>query len=166
MSSPVSPVESDAIPVQRGDARAAQHARPGTIVLLVEDEPQVRGAVSRVLHRYGFTVLEGQNGLEGLDLWSERGHEIALIVSDVVMPQLGGREMVRRLRDQGGTVPVLFISGYAQGATPERLDDSGRSAFLPKPFDIDVFVRMAAELIQGAPSRHAGSTPAPPRTDE
>ncbi len=149
---------SKAVPVQRDDARAAEHARPGTIVLLVEDEPQVRGAASRVLRRYGYTVLEGQNGLEGLALWSERGHEIALIISDVVMPQLGGREMVRRLRGEGATVPVLFISGYAQGATPERLDDSGRSAFLAKPFDIDVFGRMAAELIQGAPSRHDGST--------
>jgi PAS domain S-box-containing protein len=160
-------IPSKAVPVQhRGDARAAHHARPGTIVLLVEDEPQVRGAASRVLRRYGYTVLEGQNGLEGLALWSERGHEIALIISDVVMPQLGGREMVRRLRDEGATVPVLFISGYAQGATPERLDDSGRSAFLAKPFDIDVLGRMAAELIQGAPSRHGGSTPSLPRTGE
>jgi PAS domain S-box-containing protein len=159
-------IPSKAIPVQRGDARVAEHARPGTIVLLVEDEPQVRGAASRVLRRYGYTVLEAQNGLEGLGLWSERGHEIGLIVSDVVMPQLGGREMVRRLRGEGATVPILFISGYAQGATPERLDDSGRSAFLAKPFDIGVFVRMAAELIQGAPSRHAGLTPAPPRTGE
>jgi PAS domain S-box-containing protein len=159
-------ISSKAVPVQRGDARAAEHARPGTIVLLVEDEPQVRGAASRVLRRYGYTVLEGQNGLEGLALWSERGHEIALIISDVVMPQLGGREMVRRLRDEGATVPVLFISGYAQGAAPERLDDSGRSAFLAKPFDIDVFIRMAAELIQGAPSRHDGSTPSLPRTGE
>jgi CheY-like chemotaxis protein len=159
-------IPSQAIPVERGDPRAAKHARPGTIVLLVEDEPQVRLAVSRVLRRYGYTVLEGQNGLEGLALWSERGHEIALIVSDVVMPQLGGREMVRRLRDEGAAVPVLFISGYAQGATPERLDGSGRSAFLAKPFDIDVFVRMAADLIQGAPSRHAGSTSPPPHTGE
>jgi PAS domain S-box-containing protein len=159
-------IPSKAIPVHRGDARAAEHARPGTIVLLVEDEPQVRSAASRVLRRYGYTVLEGQNGLEGLALWSERGHEIALIISDVVMPQLGGREMVRRLRDEGATVPVLFISGYAQGATPERLDASGRSAFLAKPFDIDVLGRMAAELIHGAPSRHGGSTPALPRTVE
>jgi len=145
---------------------AGQRARPGTIVLLVEDEPQVRDAASRVLRRYGYTVLEGQNGLEGLSLWSERGQEIELIISDVVMPQLGGREMVRRLRDEGATVPVLFISGYAQGAAPELLDDSGRSAFLAKPFDIAVFARMANELIQGAPSRHAGITPASPRTDE
>jgi FixJ family two-component response regulator len=81
------------------------------------------------------------------------------------MPQMGGRDMVRRLRDDGVTIPVLFISGYAEGAAPERMD-SGRSAFLAKPFDIGVFVRIAGELIEGGPSRHAGSQSALRRTGE
>ena len=121
----------------------------GTTVLIVEDEPQVRGAASRVLRRYGYSVVEAQNGVEALEVWAQRGPDVSLIVTDVVMPQLGGRELVRRLRDQGETVPVLFISGYAEGATPERTDDTGRSVFLAKPFDIEVFVRLVTELIQG-----------------
>ena len=122
----------------------------GATVLIVEDEPQVRGAAGRVLRRYGFSVVEAQNGIEALDAWAQRGSDIAIIVTDVVMPQLGGRELVRRLREQGATVPVLFISGYAEGTTPERTDDTGRSVFLAKPFDIDVFVRLVTELIQGS----------------
>ena len=125
----------------------------GVTVLIVEDEPQVRGATGRVLRRYGYTVLEAQNGIEALETWSERGAEISLIVTDVVMPQLGGRELVRRLREQGVTVPVLFISGYAEGATPERTDDTGRSVFLAKPFDIEVFVRLVTDLIQANATR-------------
>ena len=82
-------------------------------------------------------------------MWADRGSEITLIVTDVVMAQVGGRELVRRLRSEGATVPVLFISCYAEGSTPERTDDTGRSAFLAKPFDIAVFVRFVAELIQG-----------------
>ena len=119
----------------------------GTTVLIVEDEPQVRGAAARVLRRYGYTVLEAQHGVEALAIWGERGGEIALIVTDVVMPQLGGRELVRRLRADGVRVPVLFMSGYAEGAAPERLDDTGRSTFLAKPFDIAVFVRVVGELV-------------------
>ena len=54
-------------------------------------------------------------------------------------------------------MPVLFISGYAEGATYERMDDSGRSAFLAKPFDIDVFVRQVGALIQDSAPRLAAS---------
>ena len=143
------------------ETHVPEHAPAGATVLIVEDEPQVRGAAARVLRRYGYRVLECQHGLEALATWAERGHEIALIVTDVVMPQLGGREMVRRLRAEGVTVPVLFISGYAEGATPERMDDTGRSKFLAKPFDISVFVRMAGELIHGAGAVRTNSTPAP-----
>jgi FixJ family two-component response regulator len=83
-------------------------------------------------------------------VWKERGSEISLLVTDVVMPQMGGRELVRRLREDGETVPVLFISGYAEGASPVMLDDMGRCVFLAKPFDIGVFSRMVGELIQSA----------------
>ena len=120
----------------------------GATVLIVEDEPQVRCASARVLRRYGYTVLEAHHGVEALSIWAERGRDISLVVTDVVMPQLGGRELVRRLRADGATVPVLFISGYAEGGTPNQADDAGRSAFLAKPFDIDVFVRKVGELIQ------------------
>jgi two-component system, cell cycle sensor histidine kinase and response regulator CckA len=137
-------------PTDVGPLCAPARAMTGATVLIVEDEPQVRGAASRVLRAYGYAVIEAPNGLDALAVWKERRDEIALIVTDVVMPQLGGRELVRRLRADGATVPVLFISGYAEGATPERTDDTGRSAFLAKPFDIDVFVRLAAELIRDA----------------
>jgi CheY-like chemotaxis protein len=119
----------------------------GATILIVEDEPQVRGALARVLRRYDFTVIESPNGLDAVSVWEARRSEISLVVTDVVMPHLGGRELVRRLRSEGATVPVLFMSGYAEGTTPERNDDTGRSAFLAKPFDIAVFVRMVGELI-------------------
>jgi signal transduction histidine kinase/ActR/RegA family two-component response regulator len=133
----------------RVQMRTVAHAQPasGTTVLIVEDEAQVRGAAARVLRRAGYTVLECQNGLDALAVWNERGPEVAVVVTDVVMPQVGGRELVRRLRAVGATVPVLFISGYAEGATPDRGDDTGRSRFLAKPFDISVLVRMVDELV-------------------
>ena len=132
-------------------SRPPARAVTGTTILIVEDEAQVRGAAARVLRRYGYTVLECQHGLDALALWNERSADIALIITDVVMPQLGGRELIRRLRAEGATVPVLFISGYAEGATPERTDDGGHSVFLAKPFDIGVFVRLVGELIRDSP---------------
>ena len=135
------------------------HPRPaaGTTVLIVEDEAQVRGAAARVLRRQGYMVLECENGLEALDIWKHRGTDIALVVTDVVMPQMGGRELVRSLRCGGATVPVLFISGYADGVSPAQVDDTGRSIFLAKPFDIGVLTRVVAELLQTSPARSVAS---------
>ena len=130
--------------------KAAADIPRGATVLIVEDEAQVRGALARVLRRYDFSVIESPNGLDAVSVWETRRSEISLVVTDVVMPHLGGRELVRRLRSDGATVPVLFMSGYAEGATPERNDDTGRSAFLAKPFDIAVFVRLVGELINAA----------------
>jgi PAS domain S-box-containing protein len=141
--------EPAAPPAQPAPTPAAEVPK-GTTVLIVEDEAQVRGALARVLRRYEVSVIESPNGLDAVSIWETRRAEIALVVTDVVMPHLGGRELVRRLRADGATVPVLFMSGYAEGAAPERYDDTGRSAFLAKPFDIAVFVRLVGELINGA----------------
>jgi PAS domain S-box-containing protein len=138
-------VEASSVPAATPPVRAVA----GTTVLIVEDEPQVRGAAARVLRKQGYTVLECEHGGDALALWRKQGGDIAVIVTDVVMPQMGGRELVRRLREAGATVPVLFISGYADGTSPARTDDTGRSAFLAKPFDIGVFVRLVGDLVQG-----------------
>ena len=145
------PKTTEVVSVAREPApNVAVRVPDGTTVLIVEDEPQVRGALARVLRRYDFAVIESPNGLDAISVWEARRSDISLVITDVVMPQLGGRELVRRLRADGATVPVLFMSGYAEGATPERNDDTGRSAFIAKPFDIEVFVRMVGELIHNA----------------
>ena len=128
----------------------------GTTVLIAEDEPQVRNAAARILRRQGYAVLECEHGADALALWQERRQEIAVIVTDVVMPQMGGRELVRRLREDGATVPVLFISGYSEGRSPADADPLSRSSFLAKPFDIAVFGRLVGELVHhGAAARSA-----------
>ncbi len=134
-----------------------ERAAPGSTVLIVEDEPQVRAAAARVLRRHGYQVVECGHGVDALAAWRERGSEISLVVTDVVMPEMGGRELVRRLREDGMKVPVLFISGYSQGTSLAMLDDTGHSVFLAKPFDIGVFSRMVGELIQSAQNA-AGSS--------
>jgi two-component system cell cycle sensor histidine kinase/response regulator CckA len=116
-------------------------------VLVVEDEPQVRSAAARILRRHGYTVLEAPDGVEALELWDHSDAKIALIVSDVVMPGLGGRELLEQLRSRGAQVPVLFISGYTAGAIPT--DNSGRTSFLEKPFTIEALVRAVRALLDG-----------------
>ncbi|HEY0970777.1 MAG TPA: PAS domain-containing protein [Gemmatimonadales bacterium] len=103
----------------------------GTI-LLVEDEAAVRSATRRMLEMAGYEVLEARDGVAALELYELHAGAIRLVLSDVVMPSLGGPELASLLRERGSPVPVLLMSGY-----DERSNGTGRqgdATILPKPF--------------------------------
>jgi CheY-like chemotaxis protein len=100
----------------------------------VEDEPALRRAATRVLTRSGYTVLVARDGREALDLL-ERDGSPKLIITDVVMPRLGGNELIKALRQRGRRIRVLFTSGYpSRGEVPEDLEPG--LPFLTKPWTI------------------------------
>ncbi len=102
-------------------------ARKGA-VLVVEDDPAVRRAAARVLREEGFEVVEAADGAEALERAEERRGQLLAVVTDVVMPVLGGRELVARLQRDHPGVPVLVSSGY-----PSTVDGVG-VRLLPKPY--------------------------------
>ena len=114
--------------------RSRPRGRPAGRVLLVEDEPQVRMQARRLLERQGHVVLEAKDGAEGLELFRTQAGDIDVIVSDVVMPVLGGVEMVGRMRSVAPEVPVVFVSGFT--AQDRDLPLDARTAFVPKPYSM------------------------------
>ena len=131
------------------DAGAASRRR--AIVLLVEDETAVRSVVRRMLLGQGFAVREARDGEAALRLWhAERAH-IRAVVTDVVMPVMGGRDLARELRLLDHDLPVLFMSAYA-GDEPGLLDgvDEPRR-LLAKPFTseglLDALRNLLAECV-------------------
>jgi PAS domain S-box-containing protein len=109
-------------------------SRPREDVLLVEDEPQVRAQARRLLERCGFSVLEAVNGADGLRTFETHRDRIGVVVSDVVMPVLGGVEMVGRMRLLAPEVPVVFVSGFT--AEDRGLPLDARTAFVAKPYTL------------------------------
>ena len=107
----------------------------GTI-LLVEDEDAVRAFGARALTSRGYTVLEASSGAEGLEIATEPGQAIDLIVSDVVMPEMDGPTMFAELRKRGINVKIIFVSGYADEAFKRNLPEGADYGFLPKPFSL------------------------------
>jgi PAS domain S-box-containing protein len=105
------------------------------VVLLVEDEPRVRSQARRLLQRSGYEVLEASDGAEGKRIFADRQGDIVVVVTDVVMPMVGGVEMVATLRAVQPDLPVVFVSGYTAEEQDLPLDD--RTAFLTKPYTID-----------------------------
>jgi CheY-like chemotaxis protein len=115
--------------------RASAPRGRGT-VLLVEDEPLVGRLAERVLTQAGYTVVYAANGLEARELFGERKGAIDLLVTDVVMPRMGGPQLAGLLRAEQPGLRVLFLSGYNDGAVFSGKAESGTS-FLGKPFSAE-----------------------------
>ena len=118
-------------------------------ILLAEDEPAIRRSAKRLLEKKGYTVLLASDGHEALEVFRLHEPEIDLIISDVVMPRLGGLQLYEALRLRGKTTRFLFTSGY----TPHDVRGSTldpKLPFLQKPWDVDELLRRVRELLDAA----------------
>ena len=132
------------LPVHREEASAAKSRKAGKpkeselwgsgTVLIVEDEPMVRGVAERALTRHGYTVITADSGEDALEVIG-RGEEIDLLISDVVMPGMDGPAMVEEARKSRPDLKVLFMSGYAEEQLRNSINVDNVS-FLPKPFSV------------------------------
>jgi signal transduction histidine kinase len=111
------------------------------VVLVVDDEPSVRTILCRVLSRHAYQVLEAPGPNEALEICRSHSGPIDLVVSDLVMPDMNGPEMVMRIRATRDGVPVLYVSGYVDAATFSRLSVHDHDLVLKKPFS-------ASELLE------------------
>jgi two-component system, cell cycle sensor histidine kinase and response regulator CckA len=105
-------------------------------ILLVEDEDAVRMFAARALKDKGYEVIEASNGIEAVQLAKQDNIEIDLIITDVVMPGMGGPQMINEIRQFMPSVKVVFISGYAEDSFRKKLNNEENIHFLPKPFNL------------------------------
>ena len=122
--------------VPNATPRSAMLIREGATetILLVEDEEMVRRAGRRILEKHGYRVIQAADGAEAMELLREHGSEIALVVSDVVMPRMGGRELYASLRAEGFRMPFLFTSGYTDRMSSDTVALDPSVPVLPKPW--------------------------------
>ncbi len=130
-------------PVASPAAHAAEpRQRTPRTVLVAEDEETVRRFVRIVLEREGFRVLEAENGVEAVSVFEAAGSKVDLLLTDVVMPQMGGSELAARLLAASPGLRVIFMSGYVNdGALLQGLNEQ-QAPFLQKPFDVQELARV------------------------
>ncbi|MEO7652651.1 MAG: ATP-binding protein, partial [Bryobacteraceae bacterium] len=136
--------------LDRVPARDIPKGGKGTeTILLVEDEAGVRRLVREMLKRLGYTILEAADGAAAQRLFHEYKDPIHLLLTDVVMPDLGGKQLARHLTAQHQALKVLFMSGYAGEAVQQQnvLDEG--MAFIQKPFTPDSLANKVRELLDG-----------------
>jgi PAS domain S-box-containing protein len=126
---------------------AAASLRGSETILLVEDDEQVRETTARILRRSGYRVVDAQNGGEAFLASESFQGEIHLLVTDVVMPRMSGRELAERLAQTRPQMKVLYLSGYTHDAIVHHRVLEAELAFLEKPATPDVLLRKVREVL-------------------
>ncbi len=121
----------------------------GEVVLVVEDGDAVRAALVASLGQLNYQTLEAVNGEAALAVFEEEGERIALVVSDVVMPVMGGIALFHTLRQKGWQMPVILLTGHPMGKELDELRAQGLAAWLTKPPSIERLARAVADALRG-----------------
>lgn len=121
-------------------------------ILLVEDDAAVRAMTSLALQLYGYTVLEAARGRDALRLCETHAGAINLLISDVIMPDMGGRKVVDAIRALRPDIRVLYVSGYTDDAVLRYGVEVREAAFLQKPFTPDSLAQKVREVMQQEPA--------------
>lgn len=143
----------------------AQAALPSPTILLVDDEEAIRASLAPFLERSGFAVITAADGEEGLAAHAARRPD--LIVSDIMMPHMDGREMVRRIRAEGTWTPVILLTQIDASFERSAALDEGADDYLAKPFDPSELVSRIRAVLrrtmrQAGPTTGVGPSPAKP----
>jgi len=128
-------------------ATAAKEPRVAETILLVEDEAAVRSLAKRILSQKGYRVLEASDGAIALRLAAGHVGEIDLVLTDVAMPNLGGRGMVEELRELSPGLRVLFMSGYPKEEVFPDKAAASRAPYLQKPFTGETLLAEVREAL-------------------
>jgi len=137
-----------------------QPQRGTETILLVEDEPSVRMLVRDELRKLGYRVLEAKNGIEACLLATQQAGSFQLLLTDLVMPGMAGRELAQHLSVIKPDLRTLFISGYLDDVGIMAGQEEGMSSFLQKPFTPEVLARAVRNLLDAdAPSEKTGAAP-------
>jgi len=117
-------------------------------IMVVDDEEAVRRYADRVLRSAGYQPVLAANGFEALRLAASMGGVDAL-VTDLMMPEMNGAELARRLRQEMGELKVLYMSGFCARIVDNEVRRSGRDAFLEKPYSIKALEQAVSMLVYG-----------------
>ncbi len=137
-----------AVPVMAPAGRAVPAYRGSGVILVVEDDAAVRTVVSRILRTSGYVVLEASNGAEALRISDDSATALDLVITDIVMPEMGGREFARRLREQRPGTRLLFMSGYAEYDATDKPLPPDDAPFIEKPFTMEALGNKVREVLE------------------
>jgi two-component system, cell cycle sensor histidine kinase and response regulator CckA len=137
-------------PVELEPETVGEEALPlghGETVLVVEDDAAVRMALIASLEQLEYQPVEAKNGREALSILQRRKQQFSLILSDLIMPEMGGRALQQALRDQSVTIPIVFLSGHPMDLEPLASEQDELTGWLQKPVNLESLARLLARIL-------------------
>jgi two-component system, cell cycle sensor histidine kinase and response regulator CckA len=116
-------------------------------VLVVEDDESVRQLLRELLTGYGYAVVTAATGQEALHRSTQYTGKIHMLLTDVVMPGMNGRQLAEKLRGQHAGLKVLYMSGYAEDGALRHGIEQAAEAFIAKPYELDTLLRKVREVL-------------------
>jgi CheY-like chemotaxis protein len=116
-------------------------------ILLVEDESMVSDVTTKILERFGYTVLAAGNGREALNLYEKQKDSISLVILDLIMPKMGGIRCLEKLREIDPEARILVTTGHSLVGVEEEAIEAGARGFLYKPFTIKQMLTAVREVL-------------------
>ena len=120
---------------------------PGNGVLIVEDENEIRILVALLFELEQFTVYQATNGRAGLETFLDHRDEIVLLITDLGLPEMGGLELVQKLREAKPTLKIIGTSGFGRQNIRDELLKAGGDEFVPKPFAVEELIKTSKRLL-------------------
>jgi len=126
-----------------------EEANPKTekCVLIVEDEEILRKMTKRILEKLGYSVIQAENGLRGVETYQEHHKKIDLVILDMKMPVMGGKEAYIRMKETNPHVKVLLSTGYGKNEEAQNLLNLGIDGLIAKPYQIDALSRILKDIL-------------------
>jgi CheY-like chemotaxis protein len=146
-------------PASRTVTSKRDEARVGgrETLLLIEDETAVRQLARTVLERHGYRTLDAIDGVNALEIWREHGHEIDVILTDMVLPEgISGIDVATRIRAERPDIPVIVTSGYSVEMAGKELLPDERITFLQKPYRPQQLLRVVRDTLDAVHSARRG----------
>ena len=141
------PASEEGVLIHDGAASSDEIAGgKGETILIVDDEPFILETAQDILEAHGYRVLTAENGRDGLDLWLDRRDDIDVVLTDVMMPVMDGLALIRAIRADAPTLPILAASGM-MGEKADQVMAAGADRFLSKPFTVDRLTATLREML-------------------
>ncbi|MBI2928673.1 MAG: PAS domain S-box protein [Verrucomicrobia bacterium] len=121
----------------------------GELILVVDDEDTIRDSTQRILERHGYTVITVPDGVAAVGVYAQRHHEVKLVLTDLMMPKMGGGTLARALRNINPAVKLIAFSGLSHQETETELLSSGIAAFVPKPYRAENLLAVVGDVLHG-----------------
>ena len=135
-------------PMHQQERSPVRSLKGSETILLVEDDEKVRAMARRALVEFGYTILEAKHGGEGLRIFEGHKGKIDLLLSDVVMPTMGGEELMRRIKSLRPGLKMMFLSGHTDDPSVLRVLEDKKVGFLQKPFTPQSLAQKVREILE------------------